>query len=642
MENLKAILERLREGPDQEEMIFIPSSWNYVQVQSEKDPLHVEECRVNKREFCIRCLEEIIATPRQELPENLFAFHIYSMLMRTFSAWRHNGKEIQGGTLLKTICLLPLLKDLGINCIYLLPVFESSGVYKKGELSSPYSIRDVMRISTELQDPLLQGISAERQFSAFVECCHHLGMKVILDFVFRTVSRDNDLLRDHPEYFYWIHAEKELEFSAPTVKGIGHTVPNPEVNRKLYQSEDMGRFLTCFAPPPTPEEWQKVRERVARTGENLLDAAREELSIVTMPGFADTINDPQPPWTDITFLKLYYEPTPFAKECLDTSKLPPFIAQDGVKCSSFQGESPNLPLWEYIETVILFYMDQYHIDGARIDMAHALPTQLTASLLKKIRQKNSGFLLWSEEYWTEKAGEAKRDGYDFITGGIWNLWDRYREQDFNEELGKCIRSVLPVVSALETADTPRGAYFLRHGERKAALFLSYLLPNTIVSVNNGQEFCEIQPMNLGLKITDKGRYVLPPSHPLYGKLCFFDEYAFDWTAKETLKKELKAAFELRQKLLSFISRPEKLNLKLLSQNNFFTQIMWYDKREGGYLAVFNRKEETQYLFKSAWKELLSEETTLQPMYASSAEEKEHQIIFKKNGFIIYRLVTLSL
>jgi glycosidase len=64
-------------------------------------------------------------------------------MVRCFSAWDH-GKGYESGTFLKTIALLPLIKEMGFNGIYFLPVFELSRENKKGEISSPYAIRNIM------------------------------------------------------------------------------------------------------------------------------------------------------------------------------------------------------------------------------------------------------------------------------------------------------------------------------------------------------------------------------------------------------------------------------------------------------------------------------------------------------------------
>lgn len=103
-----------------------------------------------------------------------------------------------------------------------------------------------------------------------------------------------------------------------------------------------------------------------------------------MTGFADTINDPQPPWTDITYLKFYEDTTKEAEKYAKGKNIPPFIAQDGVKCSVFPGKKPNIKLWEYIKEVIPYYIEM-GIDGARIDMGHALPVKLNEDIIKNVK-----------------------------------------------------------------------------------------------------------------------------------------------------------------------------------------------------------------------------------------------------------------
>ena len=118
---------------------------------------------------------------------------IYGMFPRSFTAWTHgHSSQVYAGSFLKSMALLPLLKKLGVDVVYLLPVLERGTKYHKGELGSPYAIRNHYRLDSTLNDPLLRkaGIGAEEEFKAFVEACHCLGMKVMLDFVFRTASRD--------------------------------------------------------------------------------------------------------------------------------------------------------------------------------------------------------------------------------------------------------------------------------------------------------------------------------------------------------------------------------------------------------------------------------------------------------------------
>ena len=43
--------------------------------------------------------------------------------------------------------------------------------------------------------------------AGFVEAAHLLGMRVVLEFVLRTASKDSDWIAAHPDWFYWIKAD---------------------------------------------------------------------------------------------------------------------------------------------------------------------------------------------------------------------------------------------------------------------------------------------------------------------------------------------------------------------------------------------------------------------------------------------------
>src|SRR5690606_20532486 len=124
----------------------------------------------------------------------------YGMMIRFHFAWNHyEGGEAISGSVLQSLCLLPLLHSFAANMVYLLPVCDYSEEYKKGELGSPYAIKNFYKLDENLHEELLGEYSEElltMEFRAFIEGCHLLGIKVILDFVFRTASRDNDLMLD--------------------------------------------------------------------------------------------------------------------------------------------------------------------------------------------------------------------------------------------------------------------------------------------------------------------------------------------------------------------------------------------------------------------------------------------------------------
>lgn len=559
MSNLRQIIAFLNAREDRgERNYYIPEAWNYFgYTDYEKDPARPGEIRVCPYHFFRSCFEDqILAERKNHLSCKVLAGTagagtiIYGMLLRAFTAWHHDkSSRLYPGTFLKAMALLPFLKGLGVGIVYLLPVFTTGSKYAKGELGSPYAIKNHYRLAPELHDPLLDGgtIGLEEEFKAFIEACHLLGMKVMVDFVFRTVARDHDLIMDHPEWFYWIECPAKTEFAMPAVEKIPClTYPRGKALRALYRSNGIRAHLEKFTDPPSvldPKGWAEIRARQQATGENILALIEKAYGITTVPGFSNMLNDPQPAWFDVTYLKLYFDLHKEARLCLGKPGprkdmafhgYAPFILQDGACANLYRGTKPNQELWAYLTGIIPYYQRVYGIDGARIDMGHALPPELLRRMIAEIKAVAPDFLLWSEEFNPRNAAALKRKGFHFITGSLWALYKHWMEGDFLERVTQhTLHSALPVTAALETPDTPRFAYY--HPDKREIeilTLLNYLLPNTIPFLNNGLELLERQPMNLGLDNTEEGRFVLEPDDPMYGKLAFFDNYCFHWRSED--------------------------------------------------------------------------------------------------------------
>ena len=428
LEHFLEILQQLEKKSGQQSGYRIPACWNTVEYPYEPDAQEGVQL-VDPYGFYAAVLKSIADSEEVPLSQQIEGSILYSLMPRAATAFTHRkGEGILNGSFLKCICLLPLIKRLGVDILYLLPVFAVSEMFQKGELSSPYAIRDIMSLDQTLHDSLLSGVRIETQFAALIEACHHMGIRVMLDFVFRSAARDNVLAADHPEWFYWVRADKAQDMSPPGIDGVGQQVVSPQNVQLLYDSPQMEKYVSCFVPSPGPMLWRAISADAVQKGKNVMRQAVEELGICTLPGFADTINDPQPPWTDVTYFKLYYDPTEAAKRRFDCSKLPPFLAQDGVKCSVFPGKDPNLPLWEYLRDVIPHYIRDFDIDGARIDMGHALPEELNRAIVVAAKQAKPDFFFWSEEFNTQNAKKAKVQGSAFIQRPVGNQNCRFVEK----------------------------------------------------------------------------------------------------------------------------------------------------------------------------------------------------------------------
>lgn len=623
MNHLKAIHDLLHEKKKYHSKDFyIPEAWNTWGFNNFRTvSLRPGEILVNPYEFLCESMEFILEAGQKdssfqegrqhrEHELNPSRHSIYCMLPGTITAWDHYQKdEICPGTFIKTICLLPLLKSYGIDVISLLPVFERSNRYKKGENGSPYAIKNIYKIDRSLHEPLLADCSEElldMEFSAFVEACHAMGMMVMLDYAFRTAARDSDLILKHPDWFYWIDLKYAQTISVPFVEGFRKPMPvNDKTLPAIYASRGLKEYLASFVRNPREtdaQKWEDLVRRQKEAGENILELVEGNFGMTTLPAFSDVLNDTQPKWTDVTYLRYYFEPNEKAAAYISHNQ-PPYIIQDGVKLNLYPGNEANEELFEYISEVIPHYQARYGIDGARLDMGHALPTDLNREIITRAVRGNKSFLFWSEEFEPEKSHLSKENGFHFITGMVWSIYRGLEKKSFNRKLLKdcLLKSKLPVTAALETPDTPRAAWLWQSKRRLEQLvLLNCFLPNTIPFWNNGFDVLERQPMNLGLDNTENGRFVLSPEDPMYGRLAFFDSYRLHWTHAERLwiQNLLKMAAGLRQRYISLLSRRECfVETPKLYESAKLILLLYTDRSSGN--AVFllaNRNSQTKAVF----------------------------------------------
>ncbi|MGQ9855625.1 MAG: alpha-amylase family glycosyl hydrolase [Fervidobacterium sp.] len=482
---------------------------------------------------------------------------MYGALPRATVAYNHKGfgafepEDIFGykesGTFLKMIGLLPYLKELGINVLYMLPISKMSDVFKKGEIGSPYAVKNPIELDESYADPLLEGIKLEEQFKALVQAAHMLGIRVVLDFIPRTAARDSDLIKTHPDWFYWIKIEEVANYKPPHIPELPFKIPDPEDLEIIYSSEEVKEHLKKFTLSPDKldsEKWEKVKKMEG----DILSNIAKEFGIITPPGFSDWVNDPQPTWDDVTFFRLYLD-HPEASQKYVSKDQPPYVLFDVIKSSKFPGKKPNKRLWEYIANIVPTYQKKFGIDGARIDMGHALPSELQDMIISAAKEIDPAFGFIAEELEMKNDKKAKSEGYDCILGNSWYASARPSEfYRFVEEIVPNLE--VPYIASCETPDTPRVVARENGNKLKyLAPALLYLSPNSIPYINSGQEIEEIQPMNLGLDNTIYGKTVLPPDDQFYGKLAFFDYYAMHWDkASKDMYNYLKWLLSLREEI----------------------------------------------------------------------------------------------
>jgi hypothetical protein len=515
---------------------------------------------------------------------------IYNLLVRAGCAFDHNQNGSldlsvnsdgfrETGTFLKAIVMLPYIKSLGANTVHLLPITSIGTDGNKGTLGSPYAIKNPYEIDPNLSEPNI-GVGAEIEFKAFVEAAHKLGFRVVVEFVFRTSAKDGDWVKEHPDWFYWIKNDVEdREPKSTDESKYGSPIFTHEELEKIFTAVSNHRFdqlipphkiyRDMFTEPPQCERIQKENGRYIGVLEN---GQR-----VRIPGaFADwPPNDSQPPWGDVTYLKLYDHP--------DFS----YIGYNTVRMydsNLSQHINVNKPLWEKIIGIIPHYQRSFGIDGVMIDMGHALPMDLKQKMIHKAREINHDFAFWDENFSVSKR--SVDEGYNSVIGCMWS--DEHDTARLKKLLMNFSNEGYPIhfFATPESHNTPRAA--ARPGGVEYSKF-SWVINNFIPAIpfiHNGFELGEQFPINTGLGFTPDDLQKLP-SH----KLPLFSDYAFDWASKNEFTDFLKNVSLIRSVFKQLIMNFSPKTFIFHHTNNH--DFVVYERRNSRRLMVIGNGNQTE-------------------------------------------------
>ncbi len=556
------------------EPYFVPGLW--------VDHVSIPAVQVDPFEFYHKRLTEIEAAEPQPLTpspghgEWTQRAVIYNLFPRVTAAYDHNGDKSldmrqdgwrETGTLLKCIALLPFIRDMGFNVVHLLPINSVGQDGKKGTLGSPYSIRNPYLLDSNLEEPAL-GLSADQLFAGFVEAAHRLGMRVVLEFVLRTASKDSDWIPQHPEWFYWIRADIPDRTGRGTGRLGAYGMPiYPAETLALIKSrvaagdfKDLPHppslYRSMFTEPPRPEQVHMENGRYLATLDN---GTR-----VRIPGaFTDwPPDDSQPPWTDVTYLRMYDHP--------DFN----YIAYNTLRQydeALARSEYCNLPLWDAVAGVIPHYQRNFGIDGVMIDMGHALPMALKQRVIASARDINPDFAFWDENFSISRY--SLDEGYNAVMG--WWVLGVHQAGSVRNMFDQLAHSGPPIsfFAAPENHNTPR-AMSRPGGSAYAhyALALAVTIP-AVPFILTGFELGETQPINTGLDFSSEQLAQYPAE-----KLPLFSEWAFDWTRPTNLVKSVKYALKLRKTYESVITDRSPETFVLGYSDN--SDILVFSRRKG--------------------------------------------------------------
>jgi len=480
---------------------------------------------------------------------------IYNMFVRSTCAFDHDGNGKldlplnkdgwrETGTFLKALALLPYVKSLGANTIHLLPVTSIGSDGNKGTLGSPYAIKNPYTLDPNLNEPKAM-LNVDEEFRWFVQAAHHLGMRVVVEFVFRTSSKDGDWVKEHPEWYYWITADVEDREPGSFDEGkYGTPIFTQDELREIkgkVEHHDFSNlppphrsYLDMFTSPPRIEQVKLEGGRYIGT---LDDGTR-----VRIPGaFADwPPDDSQPPWSDVTYLKMYDHP--------DFN----YIAYNTIRMYDSRlarMENINRPLWEKIAGIIPHYQRDFGIDGVMIDMGHALPMELKHEMIRRARSIDPDFAFWDENF--SVTARSVEEGYNAVIGYQWA--DQHHPQKFKAMLRQFQNGgfPLPFFATPESHNTPRAAS--RDGGITYARY-AWAIGNFIPAIpfiHSGFEVGEPFPVNTGLDFTKEELTRLPSE-----TLPLFSDGSYSWLNAKEFTAWVRTVSLVRRKYRSLIVRPE--------------------------------------------------------------------------------------
>lgn len=126
-------------------------------------------------------------------PEWAYNAVLYELNTRQFSS---------EGTFKAASLELQRLKGLGVDIIWMMPIFPIGQERRKGTLGSYYSIKDYIAVNPEF--------GTAEDFREFVMQAHTLGLKIILDWVPNHTSRDAVWTTEHQDWYEWDEAKGEI------------------------------------------------------------------------------------------------------------------------------------------------------------------------------------------------------------------------------------------------------------------------------------------------------------------------------------------------------------------------------------------------------------------------------------------------
>ena len=178
---------------------------------------------------------------------------------------------------------IPRLKEMGVDILWLMPVYPISHTKKKGSLGSYYAVSDYSKVNPEF--------GSIDDFRKMVQTVHANEMKVILDFVPNHTGWDHVWLSEHPDYYTKDKDGNVVDPIDPsTGKSWGWTdvadlnFDNPEMRQAMIddmlywiEEEDIDGFRMDVAHGVPVSFWDEVSTALTQAKPDIFMLAESEV-----------------------------------------------------------------------------------------------------------------------------------------------------------------------------------------------------------------------------------------------------------------------------------------------------------------------------------------------------------------------------
>ncbi len=127
---------------------------------------------------------------------------------------------------------IPRLKKMGVDILWLMPIYPISETKKKGSLGSYYAVTDFTKVNPEF--------GTLEEFQKMVNTIHENNMKIILDFVPNHTGWDHVWIKDHPDYYT---QDKDGNIVDPIDPSTGESWGWTDVADLNFDNKDMRKHM---------------------------------------------------------------------------------------------------------------------------------------------------------------------------------------------------------------------------------------------------------------------------------------------------------------------------------------------------------------------------------------------------------------